>query len=523
MDRKILKTGFLAALAVLLFISGFSVGRFVKKSAAYESAPASQAVNAEDISEDPYGGAVLTVPGTTPRMLSASYWQTGDTSLIFTPEEIEEFGVNNPLYILYYSRERGRNVKLFVNDIPETLDRYIVEELIGAEGLRARAEEPEAEELRTELPEAEKPKTEETGEEEQNARYYVNGEPAGPSYWEGLADLCGADAIPESVSPVYAVAVRRTQAYMAPTDDFVSSDPDEIFISDMICAEIMPFTGAAILHESADGRWYFVISGSITGWVPKEDLARCRDKEEWLAATEPEDFLVVTGCEIVLEETAVPSRTSGLVLPMGTRMKLSKDTESPINGRSLLAAYAAEIPVRDDDGSLGWERTAVPVYQDVSRGWLPMTSDSVIEQAFKFLGKTYGWGGTLSSNDCSGYARQVYACYGFNLPRNSLAIGVMSDLGSTKCNNMTSARKKSMLEKTAPGQLLYMDGHLMIYLGTDGGEPYVISSCATFIDPGNEDLEIRSAYSVFVSNLELLRATGKTWLQSLFYLQRKDY
>ncbi len=561
MYRKILKTGFLTVLAVLLFVSGFSVGRFGQSGEAPGRATEERPEDGWEMTEDPYGGAVLTVPGTTPRMLSASYWQTGGDTLIFTPEEIEEFKLNNPLYVLYYSSERGRNAKLFMNDIPETLDGSIVEGLIGADGLRARGEEPEATE--TEVPEAAvsepgaadapaaeaappepgmaetaKLETEavnmrvsERGEEaaeaseteETGIRYYVNGEPVGPSYWEELADLCAADSIPEAVIPVYAVAVRRTQAYMAPCSDFVSTDPEEIFISDMISAEILPFTGVVILHESADGKWCFVINGSSCGWAPKEDLARCESKEEWTSALDPEDFLVVTGCEIVLEDTALPSKASGLVLPMGTRMKLAEDIPELVNGRSPLAAYVAEIPVRNGDGSLGWEKTAVPVYQDVSRGWLPMTSDSVIEQAFKFLGKTYGWGGTLSSNDCSGYIRQVYACYGFELPRNSLAIGLMSDLGSTKCNNMTEARKRKMIEKTLPGQLLHMEGHLMIYLGMDEGEPYVISSCATFIEPGSEDLNIRSGYSVFVSGLDLLRATGRTWLQSLYYLQRKDY
>lgn len=73
------------------------------------------------------------------------------------------------------------------------------------------------------------------------------------------------------------------------------------------------------------------------------------------------------------------------------------------------------------------------------------------------------------------------------------------------------------------GTLLFMDGHLMIYLGMEGEEPYVISSCATFIEPGDRTGSIQEAYGVFVSNLELLRKNGDTWLESLKYFQWREY
>ncbi len=493
MKKKGLSAAVLLFAAALVFMAGFSFGRYADSGNDTQSPVLPPA---ED--PDPFAGRVAAAPGTDPQMLTAAYWLAGrEDRLLFTEEEIADFNRNNPLYVTYYEPIRSKNVKLFMLDLPEELDAYIVNDLINAERI---------EQMRGD-----------------GQPVYINGDLPAGSYWEELKAACACDKIPDTVTPVYAVSVRRAQAYIFPGGDFASGDPGEVFINDFVLAEVMPFTGVVKLHESADKSWSFVISDSGCGWVKSEDICLCENRDEWLEAIYPEDFLLVTGCEIVMDETALPSASSGMILPMGTRVRLCEDVPELVNGRSPLAAYAVEIPVRKEDGSLGWEQALVPAYQDVHIGNLSMTSSSVIEQAFKFLGKVYGWGGSLSSNDCSGFIRQVYSCFGFELPRNSITIAKLADLGSSKCGVMSTARKLQILEKMPPGQILHMDGHLMLYLGMDGGEPYVISSCASYIRPGDKDLEIRQANCVFVSGLDLLRANGKTWLEDLQYLQWKDY
>lgn len=57
--------------------------------------------------------------------------------------------------------------------------------------------------------------------------------------------------------------------------------------------------------------------------------------------------------------------------------------------------------------------------RDVSVGYLSLTNEEIIKQAFKCLGDRYGWGGMLESRDCSSYIREVYRCFGWILPRNT--------------------------------------------------------------------------------------------------------
>lgn len=486
---------------IILIALAFGMGMVVeqwRQEAKRSSAVQVDAANVKEGIQKSIGEYVKLMPGTTAEMLDPAFWKTETSQeLLFTPEEIEYYQNNNPISVLYYDEAAGRSLRFFVDDLPEEIDGRSMHSLIN-------------------LPAPE-------DAEENVTKLYVNGSLPEKGYWEALRNNCALDAIPEKVVPKYGICIKRTVAMGYPTEDFASSNPSELFCNDFVSAEIMPLSGVAILHESLDKTWVYVINGSYCGWIKKENLAMCKDKEEWLAISRPQDFLVVTGCEVLLDESALPNHTAGMVLPMGTRIKLLSKETGQIAGREGYGCYLAEIPYREEDGMMGLEKVWIPVAKDVTVGFLPMTSDAVIEQAFKFQGKIYGWGGSFSSNDCSGMVRQVYACFGFELPRNSSSISELYDLGGTDFFGATEKKKLETLKKLPTGTLLYMDGHLMIYLGMVEEKPYVISSCATFIAPGDGTGNVKEAYGVFVSNMDLLRKNGKTWLDSFTYFQWKDY
>ena len=489
MKRRTLFIAYGILAAILLLVTAIQICRMHIPEKTYQ---------VTEETNDPYKGLVSTIEGTTTEMLSADHWITvGGNRELFSQDEIEAFNHNNQLYVLYYSETDSRDKKLFMNDLPEELPREAIESLINDES-------------KSFIYERKQP-------------LYINGEVASEDYFDDLRSLMAIDEIPENVEPVYAVCIKRCDAKTVPSEDFASEDKDEIFFNDYTSSEVMPFAGVVILHESSDMQWCYIIDGSFCGWIKKSNLAVCKDKDEWSSVCEPEDFLVVTGSEIVMDETAVPTHSSGMVLPMGTRIALSKDNSETINGRSTIAAYCVDVPYRDDAGNLGLEQTLIPVSKDVNAGFMPMTSENVLRQAFKFLGKVYGYGGTLCSNDCSGFIRQVYDCFGFKLPRNAAAIAKLSDLGSIDCSKMTSEKKRSLITEMPAGLPLYMSGHIMMYIGTEGGQPYVISSCATTIEPGHDTQDLVDAYCIFVSGMDLKRTSGLTWLDDISYILWKEY
>ena len=442
---------------------------------------------------------IKAAPGIKPDMLSASYWtRSNKTDLLFTMKEISEFNLNNPLFVEYTTNTSGFKRKLFMQNLPEFIGKDIIVNLINPDQIKDFENNKES--------------------------IYINGIVPAKNYWDFVKANLNLNNVPDSVIPRYAVCLQQQVGKIFPVDDFASTDPDEFFINDFISAEIMPFAGVVILHESVDGKWYYVLNGSYCCWVKKDTLAVCSNKEEWLAACSPYNFLIVTGNKLVLDETALPAQTSGMILPMGTKMRLTESPSENVGGRSSWGCYCVEIPCRKPGGNeLDWEQVLIPVSEDVHVGYLPMTSGSVIEQAFKTLGHVYGYGGSLSSNDCSGTVNQIYACYGFELPRNARAIAELADLGKFNSTFMTTGKKKDLMKKMLPGVLLYMDGHLMIYLGTDAGKPYVISSCATCILPGHKLSDIYKAYCVFVCDMDMLRKNGNTWLKDISFILWKEF
>lgn len=456
---------------------------------------AEQSTESDDVSAE--AAYVRRSPGVPEEMQYAEYWKTGSGDELFTSSEIRAFNDNNPAYVEYYSVSEGRRHKLFIDDLPDSITGEALRDLINQSGVCQFADGTRS--------------------------VYINGELPDDGYWQAVIENLAEDRIADTVSPDYAICVARTDVRLIPVNDFAAEEPDEIYCDSFTAAEVMPFAGVAVLHESADHEWYFIINGSFCGWVRADSLAICSDREEWKAARNPEEFLVVTGREVRLDENAVPSKTSGMMLPMGVKLRLLEDAPEYINGRSTWGCYCAELPVRDGDGGLEWEQALIPVSEDVHAGYLKMTSDSVVEQAFKFLGHVYGYGGSLSSNDCSGIVRQIYGCYGFELPRNARAIAKLTDLGSFDCSKMTSSKKKQILSDMPAGLLLFMDGHIMIYLGMAEDTPYVISSCATCIEPGHDLSDIRNAYCVFVSGMDLLRSNGNTWLEDISYILWKEH
>ena len=57
----------------------------------------------------------------------------------------------------------------------------------------------------------------------------------------------------------------------------------------------------------------------------------------------------------------------------------------------------------------------LPETAEVSIGYLPLTQENIAMVALQTLGDTYGWGGMLDAEDCTGKIRTIYACFGLSV------------------------------------------------------------------------------------------------------------
>ncbi len=349
--------------------------------------------------------------------------------------------------------------------------------------------------------------------------YYLNGKPTDEEFWNRLILLCNSLAVPETVKVKFGYSVKRSNLRLYPSDEFLAEDATDTTTDLIVSSELMPYQPVCVLHESTDGQWYFCFAYGMSGWVRKDCVAFCSSRSDWNKRQTPENFLVVTGKELRLTEDILMPETSNLLLPMGTRLPLIPSDKAPkeVNGRATYGNYVVKLPVRSENGYITDVYDLIPISSDVSVGYLPYTRENVLRQSFKLLGDRYGWAGMFNANDCSGIVHEVFACFGFNLPRTAAGQQSFLDLKRVSVSGLSINEKKAVLDDTPAGTLLYFSGHIMIYLGSFDGEYYVLSSTGGFTNV-NAD-ENRVVMSVVVNPLSVKKKNEKTWLELLSAIQ----
>lgn len=290
-----------------------------------------------------------------------------------------------------------------------------------------------------------------------------------------LADLA-LEQLPAQVQPRFALVVARADLRTFPTAQRVFSRPGDTDIDRFQESALFPGTPVAVLHESRDRQWAFVVSARYAAWMRSDKLA-IGDAATVLGYAERSPWLVVTGARAETVYTPEAPALSRLSLDMGTRVPLLADWpgDTAVNGQLPAAAHVIELPRRDADGRLQLVPALLPHSADVSPHYLPLSPRALLQQSFKFLGERYGWGHSYDARDCSGFVSEVYASFGLNMPRNT------GDQGKSPAFNilpfpatMPKAERLALLQTLHVGDLIYIPGHVMMVIGHDNGLTYVI-------------------------------------------------
>ena len=440
-------------------------------------------IMASFIAQQVCASGISYLPDVTAEMSETSYWTEND-DLLMTYKEIEEL---NALTI----SSKGTNMYNLKNQ-PETTDGIALNERIKNSSLA-------------------------------DASYYLGWTYPGN---EKLAEQADYDILIENTQnpnplqeqPVkYAVAVRRTELRAFPSDIPIWDDPTDKECDYQYLTSIRVNEPLVITSVSSDGNYYLAKSISCSGWVAAADVALCADKDEWLSAWDfpSEKTLVVYGDKVYTEMSLSGAQTSNLLLTMGTALELA-DIENPnilIDNRAAYQNYAVWVPIRNEDGSYAKKLTLIPEHADVSAGYLPLTEKNIAKVAFGALGNTYGWGGALLSDDCSGYIRNVYKCFGMELARNTTWQSSMP-MAKVNMTDMCREERLTVLDALPFGSILFFNGHEMLYLGKENGKYYVISATGNILEP-KEGLNRQRIRSTIINTLDTRRANGVTWLDSL--------
>ncbi|MBE0490906.1 MAG: SH3 domain-containing protein [Sulfurospirillum sp.] len=200
-----------------------------------------------------------------------------------------------------------------------------------------------------------------------------------------------------------------------------------------------------ISHLSLDGAWAFVQTTVSTGWVERKDIVELDAKERLQFFKSPQ--LLITKDNLALYDTQQNYR---LHVKLGVLFPLISEDATTFQ-TYIYTPQKTRITISKQDAQI-----------------FPIAFDGlhVNKIAAELLGENYGWGGFMGNRDCSAMLRDYFLGFGVWLERNSFA--------QSKSGYYISLEGKSDIQKEeiiahnaiAFQSLIYLDGHIMLYIGS---------------------------------------------------------
>jgi len=212
-----------------------------------------------------------------------------------------------------------------------------------------------------------------------------------------------------------------------------------------------------ISHFSKDNRWAFVRASYSFGWIKTSDLAVVDSK--FIKAFENDNYAMVIKDNMRLYDE---NNKSLSLIKIGALFPISKDKKSYF------------VAKRNTKGQASIHKVKVQNPNTIVKKPLPFNATNVTILTKQFYGEPYGWGGSYECRDCSATTRDFLGVFGIFLRRNSSKQA--KDGTEINIKKLHKIRKKEVIiEEAEPFRsLLYVPGHIALYLGQYKGEPVIM-------------------------------------------------
>jgi len=263
-------------------------------------------------------------------------------------------------------------------------------------------------------------------------------------------------------------------------------------------------TPVTVLHTSKTGGYLFVLSNEGYGWIRSEDIA-FGEKTEIGKFSDPTDFVVCTGDRVPFYTDENCRYVSGW-FRMGDRLPLaSKDNPRIINA-----------PSRKMNGRFEVEQAWLAKDADVHVGYLPYTRRNIVITAFKLLDNIYDWTMGWYGRNHETTSRDIFACFGFNLPFNAELFTFFGN--NTRVVHPEEGKEAQYRAILANEPFITIqtcvDGHNQLFLGEYNGEPIVLDAHGYgYHDKGGTWCEIKRLVVGNMSQPDYFLKTNFTFLE----------
>ena len=300
----------------------------------------------------------------------------------------------------------------------------------------------------------------------------------------------------------FALTVKRTSMRSLPTNANFHTEDMEIDRIQETGIEI----GEPVKVILCSGRWLYAKVPFYEGWIRENSVAYATVKQvkEFYFS---KDFYVVTGNYVY----TMPSSDKSISFKrFGMGAKIPAGRAGETGGEVRTNRIVVKIPVRNK-GRLSVKNAFLPENANISRGYLLPTRRNIVKEALKLVGEPYGWGDSFGARDCSSTVRSIYKTIGLELPRNAseqekMNLGIRKDF-----SGLSKEEKLKLLDEFQPGDLLFMQGHVMMYFGKRNGIHYVFHN----FHKKYEDGKIVSVNSALITPVEIRFAPDKTAISEI--------
>ncbi|MCK9391980.1 MAG: SH3 domain-containing protein [Syntrophales bacterium] len=224
-------------------------------------------------------------------------------------------------------------------------------------------------------------------------------------------------------------------------------------------SSIAPGTPVYISHVSRDKAWAIAETGYALGWMPLNELAVVTP--EFINRWEQGPHVAV-----VRDKTPIYDQDKGFLFRASLGSMFPKTVEDEDTVEIL-------VPVRSEQGRAEMCKVTLLKETAMTRP-IALTPCRLASLANEMIREPYGWGGLRNNRDCSAMIRDLFAPFGIWLPRHSADQASEGGLYVDLSNLSVTEKKKLILARGVSYlTLLWLKGHIMLYIGSRNGEPLV--------------------------------------------------
>ena len=336
------------------------------------------------------------------------------------------------------------------------------------------------------------------------------------------------DGIPDEISVEWGMLEKREDIRAFPTDTVFAEEPKTIDF-DLLQLAILPSgSPVAILHQSKNGKWYYIQSMIYKGWVKTKNVALTKNKKDVFDYLNTDRFLMVIESRVETEPNPFIEEISNILFQMGDKIPLIEFDKIPesiptknLHAQSAEGCYVVKIPLKDEDGYLQFKLALIARSNELCEGYLPYTRGNIIRQAFKLLGERYGWNGMFVRRDCAQFIMNIYRTMNIIIPSYTKMQEEGAAGKSIKFGGSIEDRE-DILNQLKPGVPIHLKGHVVMYLGKTANNHYIIHSGAGY-GIKNEDGSVKpvTIHGVFITEVHQLLMSGeKSYLEAFTTAQK---